>query len=79
MAKNRKMTEDEVSQHLQEINVEIGQHLNAIKAVLPKGYLLTLVCRNVDVPQAQMIFSDDTDFEEVSKSLLDNKTKVVEG
>ena len=72
----RPMTDAEVDIYLREMHVKLGKKLDEIKEILPPGYTLTLIARHLELPGAQIILSNDKDFEAVSKALLDNKTKM---
>ena len=79
MAKTRKMSDAEIDLYLQDMHKNIGKKLDEIKAMLPPGYLVTLVARHPDVAGGQMILTEDTDAQGIAKAILDEKTKIVGG
>lgn len=73
MAKNdeqRKMTDAEVERHLQEMNTQIAALLNAAQKVLPPKYQITLIARHTEIPEANMVWSKESDMEVVADALL---------
>lgn len=76
--KERKMTEAEAEIYMQELNQNVGALLNAIQKALPPKYIITLVARHPEIPEAQMIWTKDDNLEAVADAVLDNKAKTVD-
>ncbi len=73
MGKNdeqRKMTDVEVEQHIQEMNTQIAALLNAAQKVLPPKYQITLIARHTEIPEANMVWSKEPDMEVVADAIL---------
>lgn len=66
----RKMSEAEIEQHLQEMNTQVAAHLSAMQKILPPKYQITLVARHIEIPEANMVWSKETDMEVVADALL---------
>lgn len=60
---------------LRHIHVVAGNMLNRLNQLLPDGYKLTLIARHPNIPNAQMVVSDDTDLEAVANALLTAKAR----
>lgn len=69
MAKQRKMSEGEISTYIAEMQTNVGAKLDEIKALLPNGYVLTLVARIPDVEDADLLFTNDGNLEAVVKAV----------
>lgn len=73
MGKNdeqRQMTDAEIEQHVQEMNTQIAALLNAAQKVLPPKYMITLVARHTEIPEANMVWSKEPDMEVVANAVL---------
>lgn len=66
----RKMTDAEVEQHIQEMNTQIAALLNAAQKVLPPKYMITLIARHPEIPEANMVWSKESDMEKVADAVL---------
>jgi hypothetical protein len=55
---------------LENIQREVGHHLGAISKVLPPGYKITFIARNVDIPNGQVVMTEDDNLELVAQELL---------
>ena len=77
MPKERKMTEAEIDDYLQNIQNVMQSSLDAVKAIMPEGYQLTLVARLPGNKNADLIMSNDTDPKAVAEAVLNNGNKAV--
>lgn len=49
---------------------EMSVALATIKRLLPEDYRLTLICRHLSMPNAQLILTEDLDLESAANALL---------
>lgn len=68
--KQRKMSKAEIDQHIAEMNTQIIALLAAAQKVLPPKYQITLVARHTEMPEANMVWSKETDMEAVADAVL---------
>lgn len=77
MAKNRKMSEAEIDDYISNIQNVMTSSLDAVKAIMPEGYHLTLVARLPGNTNADLIMSNDPDQKAVAEAVLNNGNKAV--
>jgi hypothetical protein len=63
------MSDDE-RRKLLELQKQLEVPLMQIKRMLPPQFRLTLICRNVDFEQGQLILTEDDDIEAAAEALL---------
>lgn len=68
--KQRKMTKKEIDQHIAEMNTQIVALLAAAQKVLPPKYQITLIARHTEMPEANMVWSKESDMEAVADAVL---------